>query len=204
MALAEGLEAGLIRELIVSDAGSTDATCAIADGLGAHVLSGAPSRGGQIRRGVEVATAGWVLVLHADTELDPGWSEAAGNHLSQPDKAGYFALRFRARGLAPRLVAGWANTRSRLFGLPYGDQGLLIHKTLLKQVGGVPDIPLMEDVALARALRGHLVMLNAMAATSAARYRADGWARRSLRNAVTLLRYLGGTAPDRLRATYDK
>lgn len=203
-ALAEGLEAGLIRELIVSDAGSTDATRAIADGLGAHVMTGPASRGGQISRGVEAAQAEWVLVLHADTELDPGWTEAVGDHLRQPDKAGYFRLRFRASGVAPRIVAGWANLRSRLFGLPYGDQGLLIHRDLLASAGGVPDLPLMEDVVLARNLRGKLVMMGATAATSAARYKADGWTRRSLRNGLTLLRFWAGTPPERLRAPYSK
>ena len=194
----------MLRELIVSDAGSTDATLAIADGLGAHVVTGVPSRGGQIGRGVAAAQADWVLILHADTELDPGWTEAVGHHLLQQDRAGYFRLRFRATGLAPHIVAGWANLRSRLVGLPYGDQGLLIHRDLLAIIGGVPDLPLMEDVALARKLRGKLVMLGATAATSAARYQADGWIRRSLRNGLTLLRFLMGTPPERLRATYSK
>lgn len=203
-ALGEGLEAGLIHELIVSDAGSHDTTRAVADALGARIVTGAPSRGGQIKRGVAAARGAWILVLHADTVLEPGWTEAASVRLRDPAKAGYFRLRFRAKGIAPTIVAGWANVRAHLFGLPYGDQGLLIHRDLLTKVGGVPDQPLMEDVALARALRGKLAVMDAVAATSASRYTADGWFRRSVRNGITLIRYLAGTPPNRLLAGYDK
>ena len=65
---------------------------------------------------------------------------------------GYFRLRFAARGLAPRLTAGWANLRSALFGLSFGDQGLLVSRADYMAAGGYPDVPLMEDMALVRAL----------------------------------------------------
>lgn len=45
-ALAEGLQEGLIRELIISDGGSKDATLEIADEAGAVVVTGEASRGG--------------------------------------------------------------------------------------------------------------------------------------------------------------
>ena len=56
-----------------------------------------------------------------------------------------------------------------MLGLPYGDQGVLIHRDLYEEIGGFPTIDLMEDVALARALRGRLRRLDATAYTSAAR-----------------------------------
>lgn len=202
--LAAGLDAGLIHQLVISDGGSTDTTIQLAEGLGATLVQGAASRGGQIRRGVEAARADWLLIVHADTELGPDWVEAVRDHLKSPQTAGYFRLRFRATGWRPAVVAGWANLRSRLFGLPYGDQGLLIHRNLLKSVGGVPDLPLMEDVALARALSGRLLMLHAVASTSAERYVRDGWIRRSLHNAATLARYFMGVRPDRLASDYRR
>jgi len=204
-ALGEGLQAGLIGELIVSDGGSTDGTIALADALGAEIVTGPASRGGQLKRGVAAARRDWLLLLHADTELAPGWTGAVRDHIARhPDDAGYFRLAFRADGAAPRIVAAWANLRSRALGLPYGDQGLLIGKGLLERAGGVPDIPLMEDVALARALRGRLRPLAATARTSPARYLRDGWAGRSLGNGLTLLRFLAGTPPDRLAARYRR
>lgn len=199
-ALMEGVDAGLIAELIVSDGGSTDETLKLADGWGANIVKGPPSRGGQLRRGCGVARAEWFLIVHADTVLSVGWSEAVSAHLGQR-YAGYFKLRFDRGG---RAVAAWANLRSRFLGLPYGDQGLLIRRDLYTRVGGYEDIPLMEDVALARALDGKLVRLDATAVTSAEKYRRHGWLRRGARNLWTLIRYLAGIDPEVLAAAYRR
>ncbi|WP_299691228.1 TIGR04283 family arsenosugar biosynthesis glycosyltransferase [uncultured Tateyamaria sp.] len=199
-ALVEGLDAGLVTELIVSDGGSEDATKALADAWGGTVIDGAPSRGGQLRRGCAAARAPWILVLHADTVLEPGWTDAVRAHLTG-GQAGYFQLRFDRGG---RWVAGWANRRARWFGLPYGDQGLLLPRTLYDRVGGYRDIPLMEDVAMARALKGQMQPLEAVARTSAARYRAQGWVRRGARNLWLLAQFLMGADADRLAARYRR
>ncbi|MDF3413047.1 glycosyltransferase [Sulfitobacter sp. M57] len=201
--LMEGVDAGVIRELIVSDGGSTDATGAIAQAWGAEITHGAPSRGGQLRRGCAAATGDWLLVVHADTVLQEGWSKRAQAHLAQPEQAAWFRLAFDHSGVAAGMVAGWANLRSR-FGLPYGDQGLLISSALYTQVGGFPDQPLMEDVAIARALKGRLVALDAVARTSADKYRRQGWIRRGGRNLVTLLRYFAGADVAALAAQYRR
>ncbi|MDF0599931.1 TIGR04283 family arsenosugar biosynthesis glycosyltransferase [Psychromarinibacter sp. C21-152] len=203
--LGEGLEEGVIRELILSDGGSADGTARIADAAGAILVTGPAGRGGQLARGAAEAQAEWLLFLHADTQLGPGWAPALLGHLrDHPDKAGHFRLAFRADGSAARLVARWANFRARAFGLPYGDQGLLISRRLYDAVGGYPEIPLMEDVALARALGRRLVPLPATAWTSAERYERQGWLRRGTRNLVTLTRYLLGADPERLARAYSR
>ena len=117
-------------------------------------------------------------------------------------KAGYFRLKFRAAGVWPLLVAAGANMRSRWVGLPYGDQGLLIKARLLKEIGGVPDIPLMEDVALARALKGKLRFIPVEAMTSAARYQRDGWLSRVAKNLWALASYFAGKSPNSLAKKY--
>ena len=198
-ALVEGLQAGLIREVILSDGGSADGTPQLAEGWGGEVISGAPSRGGQLRRGCDAARGEWVLVLHADTVLAPGWTDAVQGHMAR----GTGAAGFDQRGPAPRLVAGWANLRSAC-GLPYGDQGLLLPRALYDAVGGYPDQPLMEDVALARALRGRLARLEGNAVTSAEKYRRQGWLRRGGRNLWTLMRYIMGASPDALAESYRR
>jgi rSAM/selenodomain-associated transferase 2 len=203
-ALSEGLAEGLIRELVVTDGGSRDATRAVADAAGAVWVTGPAGRGGQLRRGCAAARGDWLLVLHADTHLAPGWSGAVRAALDDPGHAYAFRLAFRAAGLAPACVAGWANLRSRLFGLPYGDQGLLIHRALYDRTGGFPDIPLMEDVALVRALPRRPRLLPAEARTSAARFEADGWLRRGARNLWTMARYAAGTPPERLVRGYER
>lgn len=202
--LMEGLAAGLIRELILTDGGSTDATLAIAEAAGAVPVFGDPSRGGQLRRGAAVARGQWLMFLHADTQLEPGWAKEVGAYLKTAAGPAYFRLAFRARGIMPAWMAAWANLRAALFGLPYGDQGLLVSRTDYDAAGGYPDQPLMEDVALARALSGPLTGLNARAFTSAERYRKTGWLRRGGRNLWTLFRYLLGTDPDRLDRLYRR
>ncbi len=204
-ALTEGLEAGLIRELILSDGGSRDGLAALAGEAGAILLQGAPGRGGQLARGSARAGGDWLLFLHADTRLGSGWAQAVLDHVCHhPGKAGYFRLAFRTEGRAARRVAAWANWRSRRLGLPYGDQGLLVHRDLYDRVGGYPDIALMEDVALVRALKGRLRQLDATAFTSAERYLRQGWVLRGARNLLTLARYLLGADPSKLAAFYAR
>ena len=202
-ALVEGLEAGMIREVIVSDGGSTDPTQAIAKAAGAQIVTGPASRGGQLRRGAAAAQGAWLLVLHADTVLPEGWTRAARTQMRAGGPAA-FRLSFDAAGVMPALVAGWANLRSRVFGLPYGDQGLLIPKDVYQTAGGYRDIPLMEDVALARSLRGRIALMPLAVITGAERYARAGWLRRGARNLGTLARYLCGADPRRLAARYRR
>lgn len=201
-ALMEGLHAGLIRELIVSDGGSNDPTLEIADEAGAAIVTGAASRGGQLRRGCDAAQGDWLLILHADTELQAGWGDVVADHLPTGRPAA-FRLKFRAGGVGPFWVAGWANLRSRLFGLPYGDQGLLVRRSDYLSAGGFPDQPLMEDVALIRALP-RAGILPADAITSAERYTRQGWLRRGARNLWTLTRYFLGADPEKLAQAYRR
>ncbi|WP_417525965.1 TIGR04283 family arsenosugar biosynthesis glycosyltransferase [Marinovum sp.] len=202
MALGEGLQEGLIRELIISDGGSDDSTLRTAQAAGAEIVTGPPSRGGQLRRGAARAQGDWLLFLHADTRLAQGWTAPVLAHLPSETPAA-FRLAFDSRHPMARVTAAWANLRSRAFNLPYGDQGLLLPRKLYDVAGGYPDQPLMEDVALARAL-GPITLLPATALTSAERYERDGWLRRGSRNLLTLARYAAGTPPETLAKTYQK
>lgn len=202
-ALGNALFDGVIHEVILADGGSTDAIAEIAEATGAKLISAPRGRGTQLAAGAQAASGTWLLFLHADTVLGPGWGQAALAHIAgRPDRAGWFRLAFDADHRAARLVSGWANWRSRWLGLPYGDQGLLVPRALYIKVGGYPPIPLMEDVAMARRLRGRLCPLGAVAVTSAERYEREGWLRRGARNLGTLVRYFLGVPPDRLAARY--
>ncbi|WP_068115532.1 TIGR04283 family arsenosugar biosynthesis glycosyltransferase [Tropicimonas marinistellae] len=198
----DGVAAGLVREVIVTDGGSTDDTEALAEAVGARFIPGPAGRGGQLRRGCAAARGAWLLILHADTHLPPGWVENVRAAMASPDLAHAFRLSFRASGAAPRIVAGWANLRSRLFRLPYGDQGLLLTRGRYEAAGGFPEIPLMEDVALARALGRGIRLMPANVSTSAARYEAEGWLRRGSRNLSNLVRYRCGAPPEQLARRY--
>jgi rSAM/selenodomain-associated transferase 2 len=192
--------------MTVCDGGSRDGTASIAQGAGAIVMSAEPGRGRQLAAGAMVGNAPWLLFLHADTRLSTGWAAAARRFMALPaeaPKAGYFRLRFasadpRAQRLE-RLVA-W---RCRTFGLPYGDQGLLIERGFYQRTGGFRALALMEDVDLVRRIgRRHLAALDADAITSAARYERDGWLARPMRNLGCLALYFAGLSPNIIRRLY--
>jgi rSAM/selenodomain-associated transferase 2 len=191
---------GEVPEVIVVDGGSIDASVAIAAARGARVITAPRGRGSQIAAGVAAAGHPWLLLLHADTRLSPGWQQAVHG---SPAQAGYFRFVLdsddpRARRLE-RLVA-W---RCRTFGLPYGDQGLLIHRDLLQAVGGINAMPLMEDVDLVRRIGNRrLLPLDASAVTSARRWEQAGYIRRSARNLLCLSLWFAGTPPSVIRRIY--
>ena len=188
-------------DVVVSDGGSTDGTVEAAGS--AQVVTGARGRGAQIARGIEAARGDWLLLLHADTRLAPGWLDAVRAHIaSAPGRAAHFRFRLdspdpRARRLE-RLVA-W---RCRVLGLPYGDQGLLLSRAVLDEAGGMRPLPLMEDVDLIRRLPRRPVALPVDAVTSAARWERDGWTRRSLRNLLCLSLWYAGVPAARVARLY--
>ncbi|HEX6865943.1 MAG TPA: TIGR04283 family arsenosugar biosynthesis glycosyltransferase [Caulobacteraceae bacterium] len=193
----------LVREVVVADGGSTDDTLALAEDAGARIVKTGPGRGVQLAAGCAAAKGPWLLALHADTELAENWAQAAADHIARrADSAGYFRFALDDRGVRARLWERGVAARCSALGLPYGDQGLLISKRLYEEVGGFRPLPLMEDVDLARRLKGRLVALPAKAITSAERYRRDGYLGRSMKNAVILARYLAGADPERLARAY--
>ncbi len=201
LALAEGISDGLLAEVIFADGGSTDSTDKIAEEVGARFLTCPTGRGSQLAAAAKEARGEWLLFLHADSVLQSGWQGAIERHLVERDRAAYFQLKFDDDSLAASIVARWANIRSR-FGLPYGDQGLLIRRALYDKIGGHPPIPLMEDVAIAKALKGRLRRLDSTIVTSARKYRQQGWWRRSWRNFRLVTRYKLGADPVTLAAEY--
>ncbi len=206
--LERSRSAGWIQEIVVTDGSSTDATAMVALSRGVSLVQGPPGRGQQLRRGVAASSGDWLLILHADTRLLDRWEDSAIAHITDPANAhiaGYGQLRFDDDRPAARRVAWLAMQRARRLGLPYGDQALLISRALYEAVGGFADIPLMEDVALARALgRRRLRALDMVALTSADRYRRDGWLARPLRNLSCLALYLAGVPPERLVRRYNR
>ncbi len=193
-ALGEG--ASLVGEVVVADAGSTDATREVAARYGARVIATARGRGAQLAAGAALVTAPWLLFLHADTWLAPGWAAAARGFIADPGNvARAAAFRFTLDDAAPaarrlEAVVAW---RSRALALPYGDQGLLIARAFYDALGGFRPLPLMEDVELVRRIGGaRLTLLDAAALTSAERYRRAGYLRRSTRNLMCLGLYFAG------------
>ena len=186
-------------EVVVVDGGSDDGTADIADSLGARVMAAPRGRGAQLAAGVASARGEWLLLLHADTRLEPGWRQAALG----PCRAGYFRFTLVSDNPRARRLERAVAWRCRALALPYGDQGLLIHRDLLASVGGIRPLPLMEDVDLVRRLgRRRLVALDAAAITSAEKWQRQGWYRRSLRNLACLALYFACVPPRLIARLY--
>lgn len=201
---------GLVREVIVVDGGSRDRTLTVAENTGVEILETAPGRGRQLRAGAKRARHPWVLFLHADTELAPGWSTVAAHFMEKVDSgrlapaAAAFKFRLQDEGWKPRALEAAVALRCSLLSMPYGDQGLLIPRSLYEEVGGFTEQPLMEDVDLVRRLgRRRIRMLRADATTSARRYRSEGYLKRILRNQLCLALYSVGASPDRIARLYE-
>lgn len=199
-ALAEG---SVEREIVVCDGGSQDGTAAIALEGGARVVESARGRGLQLATGASAARGDWLLFLHADTLLAPGWAPVVQRHCErQPDRAAYFRFALDDASSAARRLEAIVAWRCRFLALPYGDQGLLISASLYREAGGFRALPLMEDVDLVRRLgRRRLCALDHPAITSAARYRG-GYLRRSARNLACLSLYFAGMPPARIARLY--
>ncbi len=194
-------------EVIVVDCGSTDDTVNRAELGEARVVQSPRGRGIQLSAGAKEAGGRWLLFLHADTTLEPFWSTTVtsfmrgkGNGL----KAAYFTFALDDASSAARRIETLANWRARRLGLPYGDQGLLMSRTMYNSLVGYLDLPIMEDVDMVRRIgRRNLVELPATATTSAERYRRDGFWWRPVKNLALLMLYFLGMSPKRLARMYD-
>ncbi len=170
---------GVVRDVIVCDAGSADATLAIADAAGAHIVHGRKGRGLQLAQGVAAAKSDWLLFLHPETALEPGWEAEAESFISQAamerPRAAVFRFALEDFGGEARRAEFKAVLRTSLFALPYGDQGLLIPKRLYQKIGGYRALADMEDADMVRRIgRRRLVSLRARA-VNVARPHKSAW-----------------------------
>ncbi len=189
-------------DVVVADGGSSDGTLAAAARAGARTLAAPRGRGSQMNAGARVARGDWLLFLHADTRVPaPARRALLGAVVDEPAfDVAVFRFAIDLPRAWKRFIELGQSVRQALYGLPYGDQGLLVRRELFVSVGGFPEIPLLEDVALLRALRrrARVRALPAAIVTSGRRYQRDGVLRTWLRHTGVIALYLAGVAPRRL------
>ena len=155
--------------------------------------------------GARIAQGETLLFLHADTGLPPGFVEEVRRTLDLPGvAAGAFSLRIDGEGWGLRWVERAANWRSRILHLPYGDQGFFLKAELFRSLGGFPELPLMEDLEMARRAgrQGRIAISPLGALTSGRRWERAGVLRTTLLNQLFLLAYLLGVSPQRIAEWY--
>jgi rSAM/selenodomain-associated transferase 2 len=192
-------------EVIVVDGGSRDATRALAAPLADRVIEAPRGRASQMNAGARASSGALLLFLHADTQLPDAAMAALARLAPSGRQWGRFDVAIAGRSPLLALVARLMNLRSRLTGIATGDQAIFVARARFDAVGGFPAIPLMEDVALCKALRrcSPPLCLRERVTTSARRWEKHG----TLRTIVLMWRlrlaYALGADPHRLARRYD-
>ena len=141
-------------EIIIVDCGSQDKTIDIANIYGAKVIiSKEKNRGLQLDIGAKSSKGDWLIFLHADTRLTHDWLKKINSFLKgNKNSIYYFEFKINHKKIIYRVLEILVNIRSKFFKQPYGDQGLIIHRTTYFKNNGFKKIPLMEDVDFLRRL----------------------------------------------------
>jgi rSAM/selenodomain-associated transferase 2 len=201
--LAEARSQG--AEIVVVDGGSVDGTLKRVSGRADRCVHSLPGRARQQNSGAALAHGEVILFLHADTRLPPGAVGTVLDGLGRTGRGwGRFDVRLTGRHPAFRMVERMISLRSRLSGIATGDQAIFVRRELFDQIGGFPEIPLMEDVALSRRLlaTGPPLCLSDAVVTSSRRWESRGIVRTILLMWRLRLAYWLGADPARLAARY--
>ena len=191
-------------EVIVVDGGSRDRTAELARPLADHVIAAPRGRAAQMNAGAALAHGDVLLFLHADTRLPDDADRRIADGLTRSGRAwGRFDVRITGR-VALAIVAATMNIRSRITGIATGDQAMFVTRAAFDTVGGFPDIPLMEDIALSRRLRrlGRPLCLRERVTASGRRWERHGVARTILLMWRLRLAYFLGAEPAALARRY--
>jgi hypothetical protein len=201
------LEGGDNLEVIVVDGGSIDETTELAASRRTKVIQSNPGKAVQMNTGAAAAAGDILVFLHADTQLPEDFSHQIVSALNQNGvAAGAFRLTIDSSGAGIRIIERMANLRSRFLRLPYGDQALFMRKTLFDEIGGFPDLPIMEDFILVRRLKrkGKIVIVPAAVVTSPRRWLHLGIFKTWLINQLIIIAYYLGIPPERLTRLYRR
>ncbi len=194
-------------EVLVADGGSTDDTARVARAQGVRVLEAPPGRGAQLAAAAQAARGRWLWTLHADAGVAPDAIARVLDYCQRaPRPWACCHARFDTESFAMRFIDCMADGRARLLQRPYGDQGLLVTRSLYEQTGGYEEVPLMEDLRLAAACaraRGGPGRVETTLLVDGRRFRHHGWMGTIIRDLMTVFRFgVLGTKSERLARDY--
>ena len=192
-------------EIIVVDGSSEDGTAERARELADRVISAPRGRGAQMNAGAANASGGVLLFLHADTQLPPDADHLVLDGLRQSGRAwGRFDVRITGKSRLLPLVAALMNLRSRTTGIATGDQAMFVTREAFARAQGFPDIPLMEDIAIAKRLKrvSKPLCLRECVTTSGRRWEKRGVVRTIVLMWCLRLAFFLRASPERLARQY--
>ena len=190
-------------EIIVADGGSRDGTAALAQPLADRVIMAPHGRGAPMNAGAALGRGDALLFLHADTTL-PGNADRLIDAALAHRAWGRFDLRIAGRHPLLAIVARMINWRSRLTGIATGDQAIFVTREAFDAVGGFPDLPLMEDIAISRRLKrlSRPACIATPVVTSGRRWETNGVISTIVLMWRLRLAYYFGVAPELLAQRY--
>ncbi|MFQ5988601.1 MAG: TIGR04283 family arsenosugar biosynthesis glycosyltransferase [Candidatus Methylomirabilales bacterium] len=193
-------------EVIVVDGGSTDETLQVVEQFPfARSVVSPRGRARQMNTGAQEAQAEILLFVHADTVLPYGASEAIHDAMTDPRTVGgRFDIHLDNPSLAFQVIAFFMNLRSRLTGISTGDQAIFVRQKIFAEMGGYPNIPLMEDVEFTKRLKrqGRIACLRLPVTASVRKWEQEGVVRTVLLMWTLRLLYFFGMSPSRLHRFY--
>lgn len=195
------------HEVIAVDGGSDDDTAILAAPLVDQLIHSPRGRANQMNAGAVAASGDILCFLHADTLLPVGAENDIVNGMTKLGKTwGRFDVRLSGKSLGLRLIAFMMNLRSRITGIATGDQAIFVSKESFVDVGGFPQIPLMEDIALCQKLRAIStpLCLRQQVITSSRRWEHNGIIKTVLLMWWLRLAYSLGADPGNLATTYGR
>ena len=195
-------------EIIIVDCGSEDKTIDIANIYGAKVyVSKERNRGLQLDMGAKHSKGEWLIFLHADTRLTHDWFRKTSSFLKgNKNIIYYFKFKINHKKIIFRVLEIFVNFRSKYFKQPYGDQGLIIHRTTYFKNNGFRSIPLMEDVDFLRRLNNQkdLKQLNSPIFISARKWEGTNIFLQAIKNWHFRVRWLKGESIKSIYSDYYK
>ncbi len=191
-------------QVVVVDGGSSDESLAIARGLADLAFVAPRGRARQMNAGAAAGSGELLLFLHADTRLPHDADALARRAVQSRHQWGRFDVTIDSPRPVMRVVEALMNLRSRWTGIATGDQALFVRRALFDQIGGFPDQPLMEDVALSTRLKRHgpPACLRERVTTSARRWERHGPWRTILLMWRLRAAYFFGADPAKLAVRY--
>lgn len=193
-------------EIIVSDGNKQGSTIKTVSDPAAVLINAAAGRAAQMNTAAAIATGEILVFLHADTRLSRKALSIIQQTFTLPSvTAGAFALSFDNSHPLLRLTAFVGNIRSRVERVPYGDQAPFIRAKDFHNLGGFPQIPIMEDVEFFQKIKKNrqlIVISRESVVTSSRRYLQTGIVKCFLRNWMLRLLHFSGISSFRLAKMY--